>query len=183
MSRIVKFYLKQVLAIILFCLMSLVGVSVSSSLAEQPTNQDNFVFATETADLLQAELFAALVQEFSETTPENVEQGKLAISLIFDDSHTNFRLIGQEEPISSNDLPQDSFEQQALELALKGETFDTFEKVRGKFFYRRSIPLANFDSSCALCHQNFGAVDPEQFVGALVLKIPTKNNTPERFRG
>lgn len=164
---------KQILTIVFFCLVIFVGVGTSSSLAEQLPQEENVLFAKKTADLLQAELFAALLQEFKETTPDNVEQGKQAVSLIFADSQTNFRLVGQEEPIRNNDLPQDTFEQQSLQLALQGKPSDTVEKVSGKFFYRRSIPLANFDPSCALCHHNFGAVNPEQFVGALLLKVPT----------
>ena len=60
-----------------------------------PSN-DSIQLAREANDLLLAELFAALLQEFDETTPDNVEQGKLAISLVFDDSHTNFRLVAPD---------------------------------------------------------------------------------------
>src|SRR4051794_25829991 len=40
-------------------------------------------FAQRTSDLLLATLFAALTQEFDETTPNNVEEGKRSISLVF----------------------------------------------------------------------------------------------------
>ena len=71
-------------------------------------------FAQRTSDLLLATLFAALTQEFDETTPQNVEEGKLSIGLVFSDSHTNFRLVGTFDPLSKNDRPQDSFERRAL---------------------------------------------------------------------
>ena len=129
-------------------------------------------FAKKTHDLLLAELFAALVQEFAETTPDNVEQGKAAISLMFDDSHSNFRLVGEFEPLRSNDLPKDAFEENALDLALQGQGHSAVARVAGKWFYRSSVPLSNFDPSCAMCHTNFGPVDPQLYVGGLMLKVP-----------
>jgi hypothetical protein len=166
---------KRFLAIVLFTVLLLTSVGTSSALSSQPPTNQEITFAKETTDLLQAELFAALLQEFRETTPANVEQGKLAISLVFDDSHTNFRLVGQDQPLASNDFPMDSFETQALASALQGQPSETVEKVSGKFFYRRSIPLSNFDPSCVLCHANFGEVNPSQYVGLLALKVPTTN--------
>jgi hypothetical protein len=141
--------------------------------ADSPPTQEEIDFATETTDLLQAELIAALLQEFAETTPDNVEQGKLAISLIFADDNSAFRLVGEIDPLGDNDKPQDSFEQASLALALSGQGNETVEKVKGKYFVRRSIPLSNFDPSCVACHAAFGPQNPDQFVGALMLKVPT----------
>ena len=54
--------------------------------------------AEEVSGLLINELVAALFQEFDETTPANVEHGKQAISIIFDNGNRNIRLIGTFEP-------------------------------------------------------------------------------------
>jgi hypothetical protein len=153
---------------------SIVALSaVGLVVADSPPTQEEVDFATTTADLLQAELFAALLQEFAETTPENVEHGKLAISLIFADDNSAFRLVGEIDPLRENDVPQDTFEEASLALALSGQGNAAVEKVNGKYFLRRSIPLSNFDPSCSACHVNFGDVNPDQYVGALMLKVPT----------
>ena len=66
----------------------------------------------------------------------------------------------------------DAFEDTALASALKGAAYTNVERVRGRWFYRRSIPLSNFRTECSLCHANFGPVNPSQWVGALMLKVP-----------
>ena len=173
MSKIFKLFKlgqKKLLIAILCCAVFL-GIGASSALARTPT-QAEVTFAQETADLLQAELFAALLQEFSETTPDNVEQGNVAISLIFEDCHKNFRLIGRNQPLRKNDRPQDTFEKESLKLALEGKSNEVIQKLGRRSFFRRSIPLANFDPSCALCHTNFGPVNDQDYVGALTLKVP-----------
>jgi hypothetical protein len=65
------------------------------------------------------ELVAALFQEFDETTPDNVAEGKQAISRIFNDGNRSMRLIGTFAPLQggNNDRPSDRFERQALQLA------------------------------------------------------------------
>jgi len=50
-------------------------------------SSESIAFAQRTSDLMLNELLAALFQEFNETTPNNVEEGKQAISLIFNDSN------------------------------------------------------------------------------------------------
>jgi hypothetical protein len=147
--------------------------AVSLVVADSPPTQEEIEFATTTTGLLQAELFAALLQEFAETTPENVDHGMLAISLIFADDNSAFRLVGEIDPLRENDVPQDNFEKDSLALALSGQDNETVEKVNGKYFVRRSIPLSNFDPSCVQCHVTFGSQNPDQFVGALMLKVPT----------
>src|SRR3712207_8528302 len=90
---------------------------------QNPPTEAEKEFAVETADLLQAEVFAALLQEFGETTPENVEQGKLAVSLVFHDANRDMRLIGNAEPLlgGNNNVPSDDFERESLAKALQGQ--------------------------------------------------------------
>jgi hypothetical protein len=140
--------------------------------AHSPPTQAEIDFAIETTDLLQAELFAALLQEFDETTPANVEQGKVAISLIFSDKNDAFRLVGDIDPLKDNDTPRDAFERQSLALALNGQGNEVVQKVKGKYYVRRSVPLSNFSPACVLCHSAFGPTDPSQWVGALMMKVP-----------
>jgi hypothetical protein len=122
-----------------------------------------------------ATLFAGLSQEFAETTPANVEQGKESISLIFNDANDDMRLVGTFQPIRSNDVPQDSFETAALAQALTGQAVTSVEKSQGKWYYRRSVPLSNFHPSCSMCHVNFGPVNATQWVGALMLRVPVSD--------
>jgi hypothetical protein len=46
------------------------------------------------------------------------------------------------------------------------------ERVRGQWYYRRSIPLSNFRSGCSLCHTNFAPGPTADRVGALMLRVP-----------
>ena len=173
--------MKQVAALlVLFAVASLVAFGRVNN--DPPTDQEK-QFAEQTADLLQAEVFAALLQEFGETTPENVEQGKLAISLVFHDANRDIRLIGNAEPLlgGNNNVPSDAFEQESLALALQGQPNQTVERHGNRWYYRRSIALSNsFHTSCALCHTNFTPQffeqtnNPGQWVGALTLRVPVK---------
>lgn len=134
---------------------------------------------TATSDLMLATLFAALLQEFAETTPANVEEGKKSISLIFHDRNEDMRLVGVLQPLRANDVPQDSFEASALDLAMQGQSFSGAEKREGKWFYRRSVALSNFHPACAMSHENFGPVDANQWVGALMLRVPIAEDNNE----
>ncbi|MDQ1558720.1 MAG: hypothetical protein QOD32_1780 [Pyrinomonadaceae bacterium] len=149
-----------------------------------PTEQQK-EFAVQTANLLQKEVFAALLQEFGETTPENVEQGKQAISLVFHDANRDIRLIGNATPLlgGNNNIPADEFEQESLALALQGKPNTTVERHGNRWYYRRSIALSNaMHPSCAMCHSNFtpqffqDTNNPDQWVGALMLRVPVKEN-------
>jgi hypothetical protein len=137
-----------------------------------PPTQDQITFAQQTSDLMTSTLFAALVQEITETTAANVPQGSLSISLIFADNNPSMRLVGNLDPLHANDVPQDTFEQTALSLALTGQGYTAVEKVDGRWYYRRSNPLSNFVPQCALCHANFNALSPSTWVGALMERIP-----------
>jgi hypothetical protein len=141
-------------------------------------------FAQRTSDLMLNELLAALFQEFNETTPHNVEEGKQAISLIFNDSNRDMRLIGVFPPLLGgfNDLPNDSFERKSVAMALRGQANTSVERVGDRWYYRRSVALSNtFHQACALCHTNFTPQffqktnNPGQWVGALMLRVPIKN--------
>ena len=143
--------------------------------ADSPPNAQQVALAQETSDLMLATLFAALLQEFSETTPANVEEGKKSISLIFDDRNDAMRLVGVQQPLRANDAPQDSFEMTALGLAMQGQNYADTQKDQGKRYHRRSVALSNFHPACSLCHTNFGPVNPAQWVGALMLRVPVAN--------
>ena len=137
-------------------------------------------FAQQVSDLLVNELVAALFQEFAETTPANVEHGKQAISLIFNDANRDIRLVGTFDPLGgSNANPDGSFERRALQLALTGEAFADVQKVDNAWYYRRSVPLSNtFHTACVLCHTNFTPQffaqtnNSGEWVGALMLRVP-----------
>jgi hypothetical protein len=177
--RIIK--IKRVIALaVLLAVAGLTGVGHTN---DSPSNEA-VAFAQRTSDLMLNELLAALFQEFNETTPDNVEHGKQAISLIFNDSNRDMRLIGIFPPLQGgfNDLPSDLFEQKSLALALKGQANTSVERVGARWYYRRSVALSNtFHQACALCHTNFTneffqqTNNPGQWVGALTLRVPIKN--------
>jgi hypothetical protein len=135
------------------------------------------------SDLLLNELVAALFKEFDETTPQNVEQGKQAISLIFNDLNRDIRLVGTFDPLGGeNARPDGNFERRALQLALDGQPHTDVQKVNNTWYYRRSVPLSNaFHTACVLCHTNFTPEffaetnNPGQWAGALVLRVPIVN--------
>ena len=174
---------KRVTALVL--LLAVVGIAGFGGTDNPPSN-DEVEFARKTSELLHNELVAALFQEFNETTPENAEQGKQAISLIFNNSNRDMRLIGLFPPLQGglNDLPSDSFERKSLAKALQGqENTSPAERVGDRWYYRTSFPLSNkFHSSCVVCHTNFSkdffdqTHNDGQWVGALVLRVPIKDD-------
>ena len=123
-----------------------------------PPTQAQIQFATDTADLFQATSLAAIVQEITETTPQNAANGIQSISLVFNDRNRDMRLVGTLQPFGSNDLPADRFERDALALAMTGQGDTSVEKVDDRWFYRRSVPLSNFVPQCAMCHANFASL-------------------------
>jgi hypothetical protein len=161
-------------------LLAVIGLTGFGRADDSPSDEA-IAFAQRTSDLMLNELVAALFQEFNETTPANVEEGKQAISLIFNNSNRDMRLIGVFPPLLGglNDIPSDSFEQKSLALALKGEANTSVERVGNRWYYRRSIALSNsFHQACVLCHTNFTPQffqqtnNPGQWVGALSLRVP-----------
>src|SRR5262245_54018673 len=149
----------------------------------RPPSKKRIAFAQEVSDLMVNELVAALFTEFNETTPDNVEHGKQAISLIFNDLNRNTRLVGTFGPLlgGDNDRPSDQFETAALERALGGEATTAVQKVNDTWFYRRTVPLSNkLHTACVMCHTNFtpeffaGSNNPDEWVGALMLSVPIR---------
>ena len=160
-------------------LVALVIASIAS--ADSPPAKRDIAFAQQVSDLMVNELVAALFTEFDETTVDNVEHGKQAISLIFNDANRDMRLIGTFAPLlgGDNDLPSDAFEQTAFNSALQGTAITSVERIGDRWYYRRSVPLSNtFHQNCVLCHTNFTADffaqtnNPGQWVGALLLRVP-----------
>jgi hypothetical protein len=177
-------YMKIKRVIGLVVLLTVVGVVGFGRTDNSPSNEE-VAFAERTTNLLQNELLAALFTEFNETTADNVEEGKQAISLIFNDSNRDMRLIGIFPPLQGglNDLPSDSFERRSLALALQGDGNTSVERVGNRWYYRRSIALSNtFHPSCVLCHTNFTdqfftqTHNEGQWVGALTLRVPIKDD-------
>ena len=178
--RIMK--IKRVIALVV--LLTAVVLTGLGHTNDSPSNEA-IGFAQRTSDLMLNELLAALFKEFDETTPANVEEGKQAISLIFNDSNRDMRLIGVFPPLQGgiNDLPSDLFERKSLALALKGQANTSVERVNNRWYYRRSVALSNtFHQACVLCHTNFTPQffqqtnNPGQWVGALTLRVPIKND-------
>jgi len=148
------------------------GLTASAHDADNPPAGEQVAAAERTSDLMLATLFAALTQEFDETTVGNVEEGKRSISLVFNDRNEDMRLVGTLGPLRANDRPQDAFERKAHLLALTGQTYTSVERVDDRWYYRRSIPLSNFRAECAFCHTNFPAGPTPDWVGALMLRVP-----------
>src|SRR5215468_7474789 len=138
--RIMK--IKRVIALV--ALLSLTGL-VGIGRADDSPSDESVAFAKKTSDLLLNELLAALFQEFNETTPENVEHGKQAISLIFNDLNRDIRLVGTFAPLlgGNNDRPSGSFERTALQRALNGQPYTAVQEENNSWFYRRTVPLSN----------------------------------------
>ncbi len=175
--------LKRVVALVV--LVAVAALAAFGRVEQDPPTAQEKEFAEQTADLLQKEVFAALLQEFGETTPENVEQGKRAVSLIFHDANRDIRLIGNAGPLlgGNNNIPSDDFERESLARALQGEPYQVVERHGNRWYYRRSVALSNsFHTSCALCHTNFTPQYFEQthndgqWVGALTLRVPVKED-------
>ena len=109
--------------VVLTALIAGSGLTAIKAYNHNPPSPEDIAFARRTSDLLHNEVFAALLQEFSETTPENIEEGKQAISLIFNNANRDIRLVGLYSPLLGgfNNLPSDSFERRSMALALQGQ--------------------------------------------------------------
>ncbi|WP_375496106.1 hypothetical protein [uncultured Nostoc sp.] len=168
--------LRKLVSYGIFVLMLVIGISFTgiARAFDYPPPTGQVAFAEETSDLMLSTLFAALTQEFAETTTDNVEQGKHSISLIFNDQNKDMRLVGTVGPLRQSDRPSDSFERQAnaLAMAIPAQPYTSVQRVDNKWYYRRSIPLSNFSPKCALCHVNFPAGPTSDQVGALMLRVP-----------
>jgi hypothetical protein len=148
-----------------------IGVVAEAHRHEPPTTAQ-VEFAREASDLMTNTVVAALLQEINETTPANAAQGSLSIGLVFNDRNRDMRLVGTLQPLSANDLPADEFERDALADALTGAPRTSVEQIGGAWYYRRSIPLSNFQSQCAMCHASYAGLASTAWVGALMLRVP-----------
>jgi hypothetical protein len=177
-----RFALRRIVITVLLAL----GITAMAFADDRPSD-GQIAFAKQVSDLLVNELVAALFTEFNETTPANVEHGKQAISIIFNNGNRDIRLIGTFRPLGgSNNLPSGRFERTALEKALDGEAHTAVENVDGRWFYRRSVALSNtFHANCVLCHTNFTSEffertnNPGQWTGALVLRVAIKTRNDD----
>jgi len=133
-------------------------------------------YARGASDLMTNTVVAALLQEINETTPQNAAQGSLSIGLVFNDHNRDMRLVGRLQPVSRNNYPADAFERRALDQAMSGVPTTAVEKDEGRWYYRRSIPLSNFQPQCAMCHSNFNGLSSSDWVGALMLRVPIETN-------
>jgi Protein of unknown function (DUF3365) len=135
------------------------------------------VYASQTTDILQSRLFAALLQEFNSTTAATAPKATDAISIIFNDKNHDMRLVGTVGPLRQNDYPEDTFEQTAIAKAVNQQNGTVSEAVTGEpgnWYYRRAVPVTNFSPSCVLCHVNYQGLPSTKVVGALALKVPVK---------
>jgi hypothetical protein len=148
------------------------GLTAIANDDDPPPSSQQVAFAQRTSDLLLATLFAALTQEFDETTVDNVEEGKQSISLVFNNRNKDMRLVGNLDPLQANNRPRDAFERKAHSLALTGQAYTAVDRVDDQWYYRRSIPLSNFRAECAFCHANFPPGPTPDWMGALMLRVP-----------
>jgi hypothetical protein len=161
------------------CLATVGTVVIAYANDDDRPTRGQIAFAQEVSGLMVNEIVAALFQEFNETTPDNIEHGKQAISLIFNDLNRDMRLIGTFRPLlgGGNDRPSDQFERTALRRALEGEAETAVQRVNDRWYYRRSVPLSNtLHTACVQCHANFTPElfenNPGEWVGALVVGVP-----------
>jgi hypothetical protein len=134
--------------------------------------EDAIEFSRRTSDLMASTVFAALIQEIDETTPDNAGEGSLSIGLIFNDANRDMRLVGTIDPLRSDDRPRGAFEHGALARAMTGLETTAVQRVSGRWYYRRSLPLSNFREQCAMCHAAFEGLPATAWVGALMLRVP-----------
>ena len=72
--------------VVITCCIAALGLAViARASGDEPPSSRQIAFAQDVSDLMVNEVVAALFKEFDETTAENVEHGKQAISLIFND--------------------------------------------------------------------------------------------------
>ncbi len=127
-------------------------------------------FANDVADAMVDRIVALLFREFAVTTAANAAVGTEAISNVFYDGNRSMRLVGDVDPLELSDLPNDSFERDALAAAKLGQNFSRTERANGTWYVRKSIAIATtFSPACVHCHGNFvGLANP--WVGALMVK-------------
>ncbi len=88
------------------------------------------------------------------------------------DRNKDLRLVGTQEPLQSNNRPNDAFERKAHTLALTRQPYTAVQRVDDQWYYRRSVPLSNFRAECSHCHANLPTGPTPDWVGALMLRVP-----------
>jgi len=145
------------------------STAVQESHGHGPDPQDE-MFAAAVADAMIDRLVALLFREFAVTTADNAPVGTAAISNIFHDDNKLMRLVGDVQPLRSNDRPRDDFERDALAAAKLGNNFSRTERVNGRWWVRKSLAVSTgFSTSCVFCHANFASVT-NPWVGALMVR-------------
>ncbi len=145
-------------------------VQSSAAAVQSPPSPAAQAFASDVADAMIDRLVALLFREFAVTTAANAAVGSAAISNVFHDKNPTMRLVGDVDPLQESNLPQDSFEIDALAAAKLGNNFAATEKVMGKWYVRKSLAVSvEFSSSCVHCHSNFANVS-NPWVGALMVR-------------
>jgi hypothetical protein len=146
--------------------------SVAAVKSPSPTAE---AFANDVANAMTDRLVALLFREFAVTTEANAAVGSAAISNVFHDDNPTMRLVGDVDPLQESNLPQDSFEADALAAAKLGDDFARTEKVKGKWYVRKSLAVSvDFSTSCVHCHANFANVS-NPWVGALMVRAQVAN--------
>lgn len=142
----------------------------TAAASKHPPSPADEAFANDVADAMVDRIVALLFREFEVTTPENAAVGSEAISNVFHDGNPTMRLVGDVDPLQHNNRPKDDFERDALDAAKQGLNFARTERVKGKWYVRKSIAVATtFSTSCVHCHANFdGLANP--WVGALMVR-------------
>ena len=157
----------------IFVLSALIGgFHALKSDSVMPPPQSAIDAAEEASEVLIGSLLAGIVNLVGATDASNVDEASQALSVTFDDWNQNIRLVGELAPLSENNRPMDEFEMSALTDALNGQPATSVERVRGRWFYRSAVPLANFVAQCALCHTNYGAPSDTDYTGALMVRVP-----------
>jgi hypothetical protein len=142
----------------------------TSAVSSHPPSAGDVAFASDVADAMVDRIVALLFREFAVTTPANAAVGTEAISNVFHDANPTMRLVGDVDPLQDSNFPRDDFERDALAAAKLGQNFSRTERVRGRWYVRKSIAVStDFSTSCVHCHANFdGLANP--WVGALMVR-------------
>jgi hypothetical protein len=142
----------------------------TAAVSSHPPAAEDVAFASDVADAMIDRIVALLFREFAVTTPQNAAVGTEAISNVFFDANYTMRLVGDVEPLQDNNLPRDDFERDALAAAKLGQNFSRTERVKGRWWVRKSIAVSTeFSTSCVHCHANFATVT-NPWVGALMVR-------------
>jgi hypothetical protein len=163
--------------------LSISACTTEEAVEEQPTtvahhgspDPGDVQFASDVADAMVDRIVTLLFREFAVTTADNAPIGTAAIANIFDNDNDSMRLVGDVQPLQNTNRPRDDFERDALAAAKLGNNFSRTERVRGKWYVRKSIAVSTgFSPSCVHCHANFATVS-NPWVGALMVRAQVED--------